>query len=260
MSAPAAGTPATPMRFRGRVAVVTGAGSGIGAATATRLAAEGAAVLVTDIDEGKAKQVAASIQGIDVDARAVRCDVASRNDWQALRDLVDAEYGRIDVVHNNAFTLVVQPADQTSEESWDRQIAVDLSSVYHSVRAFMPGLRRTRGCIVNTSSVHAIQGFRGHPAYAAAKGGIVALTRQLAIDYAPDVRVNAVVPGAILTPQWDRVSAADVDATLARVPAGRLGTPQEVAAAVAFLACEEASYITGTTLLVDGGMTSLGAT
>ncbi len=245
-------------RFTDRVVVITGGGSGIGEATAKRFASEGAHVVVTDIVSERAIAVAAKITDSGGSAVGVSADVASTTDWNMLAELVQNQFGRIDVVHNNAFMLDFKPAHETSEDSWDRQIAVDLSAVYHSVRAFLTGLQRTKGCIVNTSSVHAVLGFRGHPAYAAAKGGIVALTRQLAVEYGPDVRVNAVLPGAIRTRAWDRTTPAEVAASVARTTAGRLGEPDEVAAAVAFLASAEASYISGTTLLVDGGMTAFG--
>lgn len=244
--------------FSGRVIVMTGGGSGIGAAAARRFASLGARVVVVDIVEDRAQEVTREITEAGGEAIASVADVGSAAAWAELAAMVSADFDGVDVVCNNAFTVDVRPAHEMAEESWERQIAVDLSAVYHSVRAFLPQLRATGGNIVNTSSVHALLGFPNHPAYAAAKGGLVALTRQLAIDYGPEVRVNAVLPGGVRTRAWDGLSRADIAATEARTAARRLGRPEEVAAAITFLASNDASYITGATLVVDGGLTAMG--
>src|ERR1700704_6183407 len=242
-------------RFKGRVALVTGAAWGIGAATARRFAEEGASVIIADIDETAAERIAAELRGRGSDAQAVQCDVSSAADWARLAAVVRERHGRLDVLHNNAFALEPAPAHLLDQGSWERQLAVDLTSVYLSVRTFLSDLQAVRGNIVSTSSVQALMGFRSHPAYAAAKGGIIGLTHQLAVEYGPEVRVNAVLPGPILTRAWESASPADVERAAAGTAVGRLGRPEEVAAAVAFLASDDASYITGTTLLVDGGYT-----
>lgn len=243
------------MRFDGSTVVVTGGGSGIGAATAARFAAEGAFVVVTNRTVAKADQVAAEIRRAGGQAVSRGLDVGYSEQWSALRDELHGAGRHVDVVVNNAYALELLPAHEMSEASWARQIDVDLSAVYHSVRAFMPDLMAARGTIVNVASVHAVVSWKRHPAYAAAKGGVLALTRQLAVEYGPAVRVNAVIPGPILTPTWDGVDDDAMAAVAAGTALGRLGTADECAAAIAFLASGDASYVTGAQLVVDGGQT-----
>ena len=240
-------------RFVDRIAVITGAGSGIGAATSRRFASEGASGVVADIDDDAAASVVEQIEASGGDAWASHCDVSSTADWKALAEAVETRHGRVDVVHNNAFTRVFGAAHELAEADWEHQISVNLSSVYRSVRAFMPALRASKGCIVNTASVRAVLGFPGDAAYTASKGGMLALTRQLAVEYGPEVRVNAVLPGPILTPSWNGADDSVVDLHARSTAAGRVGSPDEVAAAVCFLASADASYITGASLAVDGG-------
>lgn len=237
-------------RFEGRVALVTGAASGIGAATARRLAAEGARVLLADIADEAGEKLAG-----EIGAAYRHCDVASARDWAGLRDEVHARFGRLDVLHANGPGRVVpaRPVHEMPESDWDLQIDVSLKAAYLAARAFCPLLAETSGALVITSSVHAQTGIPGCAPYAAAKGGLQSLTRQLAVEYAPAVRVNAVVPGPIMGPAWDGIDQQGREATVRETPAGRFGTPDEVAAAVAFLAAPESSFITGACLAVDGG-------
>ena len=242
-------------RFAGRVAVVTGAASGIGEATALRLAAEGAAVVIADIAQAGAAVRDRVRAGVEVEngrAEFVQADVSSEDDWTKIIAAAH-QFGPVDVLVSNAFSVSVKPAHDTSRESWDRQIGVSLTGTFLGVRAALDDLRAQRGSVVITSSVHANFGFPGHPAYAAAKGGLVALGRQLAVEYGPEVRVNSVLPGPILTPHWNSVSEADKQRTVVQTVAQRFGTAEETAAAIAFLASDEASYITGASLVVDGG-------
>ncbi len=233
------------------MALVTGAASGIGEACARRFAAEGAAVLLADVDEAAGAAVAAEIG--EERAAFVACDVASIADWRRLREVVLDRWGRLDVLHGNAFVQIPGAAHELEESDWDRVQAVDLKAAFLGAKTFIDLLADTAGSIVLTSSVNALIGRPGRPAYAAAKAGLAGLARQLAVEYGPEVRVNVVIAGAILTPPWRSVPDSRRQASAAGTAAKRLGDPDEVAAAVAFLASDEASYITGVELPVDGG-------
>jgi NAD(P)-dependent dehydrogenase (short-subunit alcohol dehydrogenase family) len=239
----------------GRTAVVTGAASGIGAACARCLAADGYAVVLTDIQP--ADPVAKQIEADGGRALALIADVSDEDAWTEVVRAAQERFGPIGVLVSNAYAVEIAPADATSRASWDRQLAVSLTGAFLGVRACLPGLRATGGSVVIVSSVHANFGLPGRPAYAAAKGALVSLARQLAVEYGPALRVNTVLPGPILTAAWDDLSAADRELSAAATAAGRLGAPEEVAAAVAFLASPQASYITGASLVVDGGWSAM---
>jgi NAD(P)-dependent dehydrogenase (short-subunit alcohol dehydrogenase family) len=239
-----------------RCVIVTGAGHGIGAATARRFAADGDLVIVTDVDLEAAEAVAASIRSTGGSGEAVWLDVGDSEAWAALRRALDDKQLAPAVVVNNAFRNTVAAAHDLDPAQWRSTIDVSLGGVYLSVHTFHDTLSAQRGSVVNVASVHALMAWRGHPAYAAAKGGVVALTRQLSLEYAPEVRVNAVLPGSIDTRVWDSASPEQRAAAAAAVSLGRLGTADEVAAVVAFLAGPEASYVTGAALPVDGGLTT----
>ncbi|MEY9962470.1 glucose 1-dehydrogenase [Streptacidiphilus sp. MAP12-16] len=239
-------------RFTDRVAVVTGAASGIGAAGAARLAAEGASVVLADIDADRGEDAAAGIRKDGGRACFVRADVSQERDWERVVEVAHG-FGPIGVLVSNAYTVHVAPAHATSLASWQQQLAVNLTGAFLGFKAALPDLAGHDGAVVLTSSVHAHKGIPGHPAYAASKGALLSLCGQLAVEYGPRVRVNAILPGPILTAAWDRVSEEDRARSVAETAARRFGTPEEVAAAIAFLASGEASYITGSSLLVDGG-------
>lgn len=240
-------------RFEGKTAVVTGGAAGIGAACVSRLTAEGAAVVVADIADEPGEALVAQI--VDAGGRAVyvHTDVSDPLGWARLADAVHAHFGRLDVLVSNAYLLIPGSASTLPLGDWDRQIAVNLTGLFLAAKTFAADLTATAGALVAISSVHALFGLADRPAYAASKGGITSLVRQLAVQYGPAVRVNAVLPGPIRTAAWAGTSAADVARANRSTTLDRLGDPAEVAAAVAFLASGDASYISGVSLLVDGG-------
>jgi NAD(P)-dependent dehydrogenase (short-subunit alcohol dehydrogenase family) len=249
-------------RVEGKVAVVTGAASGIGRATARALAAEGARVGIADIDEAGGDRVAAGIREAGGDAFSRRADVRRLADLEAVLAEAAGRHGRLDVLVNNAAVAVPGSAGEMAEADWLRVLDVNLSGVWRGMRAAIPWmLAGGGGSIVNLSSVQGHVGFVGWAGYAAAKGGVDALTRQAAVEYAPmGIRVNAVVPGTIMTEMNETImresgaGEAVMAGWVAMHPVGRVGQPSEVAAAIVFLASDDAAFITGESLRVDGGM------
>lgn len=250
-------------RLHGRVALVTGAGSGLGAAIAERLASEGAAVACADIDLAAASATTRTIEAAGRTSLAVALDVTSGEEQRAAVAEVQQQLGPIAICVANAGIAGVGAADDVTEMTWSRVLDVNLTGVWRTAKAVLPTmLARATGSIITMASIGGIIGIPTLAPYAAAKGGVIALTRQMAIDYAPrGVRVNALAPGTVMTPLV-RASAAARGADGAMEPCenpaqfyplGRLGLPGDVAAAAAFLASDDAAWITGTVLAVDGG-------
>ncbi|MFF4622798.1 SDR family NAD(P)-dependent oxidoreductase [Nonomuraea jabiensis] len=231
---------------------MTGAASGIGAATAKHLGAAGVPVLACDISPA-GEGVAAAVVEAGGTARFVRMDVSDENAWEDLRRLAHREYGPVRHLVSNAYVVDVRPAHELGTASWNRQLEVNLTASYLAFRTLHEDLKATSGAAVLVSSVHALVGLPGHPAYAATKAALVGLGRQLAVDYGPEVRVNTVLPGPVMSPAWDRVAEEDRRLSAEATIAKRFGEPAEVAAAIGFLLSDDASFITATTLVVDGG-------
>ncbi|GAA0953239.1 3-oxoacyl-ACP reductase [Virgisporangium aurantiacum] len=245
-------------RLEGRVAVITGAGSGIGLATARRFAAEGAVVVAADLNPAAAKAAAEEVGG-----EAVTVDVADEEQVRELFDGVAERHGRVDIAFNNAG--ISPPEDDsildTDINAWERVMSVNATSVYYCCKYVLPHMRRQgKGSIINTASFVALLGAAtSQIAYTASKGAVLSMTRELGVQFAREgIRVNALCPGPIATPMLMELFAKDPERAarrLVHVPMGRFGDPAEIAAAVAFLASDDSSFMTANTFVVDGGIT-----
>jgi NAD(P)-dependent dehydrogenase (short-subunit alcohol dehydrogenase family) len=252
------------MRLEGRVALITGAASGIGRATALLFAREGARVGVVDIDDGGGMETVRAIKDAGGDARWVRADVTEAAEALRAADAVAGWQGRLDVLFNNAGISHVGVLHEIPEAEWDRVVAVNLRGVYLMAKYVLPHMiAQGGGCIINMSSGAALLGLERRAAYSATKGAVLALTRAMAVDYADrHIRVNALCPGTVYTPfveRYLRTSYSDPEAALERLKqrqlTGTLGRPEEIAAAALYLASDDAVFITGAPLIIDGGMT-----
>lgn len=250
-------------RFADKAVIVTGAASGIGKATAERLAAEGANVIVADINDEGAQEVAAAIAAQHgVKAKAVRFDASKVEDCEQLVETAVAELGKLDVLVNNAGVMQWCRTTDYTPDAWNRIININLNAVFHTSRAAIPHLLKTKGNIVNMSSAAGLQGVAFAPAYSASKAAVIGLTRSMAVEYGDTgVRVNAICPGAVDTPLNTKVAPMpdwlDVSKIAHLFPKTKKSSaPEEIGAAVAYLASDDACNVTGITLSVDGGQTA----
>jgi NAD(P)-dependent dehydrogenase (short-subunit alcohol dehydrogenase family) len=251
----------------GKVALVTGGAAGIGRAIVRRFAAEGAAVALLDIDEAGAQTLAAEIEKGNGCSLPLRADVSRDEDVRRAVERTVARFGALHVLVNNAGVNVMKTAESATEADWARALDIDLKGVWLGCKHALPHLRAAGGgSIVNIASMHAFRTTRSAFPYAAAKGGVISLTRSLAVDHGRDrIRVNAICPGTIETNLSARWFDEQPDPSAARsralgaIPLGRLGTPDDVAALAAFLASDQASFLSGTAIPVDGGRDALSA-
>ena len=255
------------MRLRGKVALLTGAAAaikgelmGFGGAAAHLFVREGAKVVLTDIRDELGERAAASLRADGHDARYLRLDVTSEQNWAQVVDSVMAAHGRLDILFNNAGIAVPGKVETMTADTWDRELGVHAKGVFLGTRAAIPAMRKGGGgSIINTSSVMGIVGSPTAPAYSAAKGAITLFTKSAALQYAKEnIRINSVHPGYADTPLTDKRFAdpAIRQALIDRTPMGRLGTAEDIANGVLFLASDESSWVTGSELVIDGGMTA----
>jgi NAD(P)-dependent dehydrogenase (short-subunit alcohol dehydrogenase family) len=250
------------MRLQGKVAIVTGAASGIGRASAITFAREGAKVVVVDIDECNGEATVATIAAGGHDALFVRTDVAAEADIRRVVEKTIAHWGKIDILFNNAGVVLVKPLEEMTEDEWDRVMSINVKAAFFAIKHTVPHMRAAGGgVILNTGSIASFTGQLGTPVYSASKGAIALLTKSLALDFGRDgIRVNCICPGITDTPmlrehmgQGDE-GEANIRTRLSRVPLGQILTPEDVARAALYLVSEDSAGITGVLHVVDGGL------
>lgn len=245
------------MRLKDKVAIITGAGSGIGAASAIMFAKEGARVVVADLDEKGGEATVAEIKNAGGDAMFVKTDVSKADDIDKMVSACVETYGKVDILFNNAGVVSMGKITETTEEDWCKVLGVDLKGVFLGCKRVIPEMEKIgKGKIISTASIAGLVGFDGLAAYCAAKGGVVNLTREVALECAPKkINVNAIAPGVIETAMTEDIFAdpKQKEGMQAGTPYPRLGIPDDIAYAALYLASDESDFVTGQTLVVDGG-------
>jgi 3alpha(or 20beta)-hydroxysteroid dehydrogenase len=238
-------------RLAGRTALISGGARGQGAAHGRRLAEEGATVIIGDILDDAGEAHARELRAAGHTARFMRLDVTKPEDWNTAVHTAEERFGRLDVLVNNAGVVRVAPAIEETDDGWNGTMAVNAAGVFYGMRAGIPALRRAGGgSIINVASIYGPVGAPGYIAYTASKGAVIAMSKVAALEHAHDrIRVNVICPGPVRSPMSEQEGDASVDVT----PLRRRAEPEEISAAVAFLASDDAVYITGAELAVDGG-------
>ncbi|MGE0623355.1 MAG: SDR family NAD(P)-dependent oxidoreductase [Pseudomonadales bacterium] len=249
-------------RLDGKVALITGSARGMGASIARLFAEEGARVVLSDILEAPLKALELELSGRGYEVLAQRHDVIDEASWEQIVQATETRFGRLDVLVNNAGVLDTAGVEASSLEAWERVVAVNQTGVWLGMKVAIPALRRSGGgSIVNTSSIYGIVGSGGSAAYHASKGAVRLLTKTAALEYAPDgIRVNSVHPGYVNTPMIEQ-ALPEANVSMLKllgeqVPLGRLAEPEDIARGVLYLASDESSYVTGSELVIDGGVTA----
>ena len=250
-------------RLAGKVGIISGAARGQGASEAWLFASEGARLLISDVLEDPLRELAEKMAAAGHEVENLGLDVTAEGDWQNAVDTAERRFGRVDFLINNAGILDPAGVEETTSESWDRVIAVNQTGVWLGMKAVIPALRRAgRGSILNVSSIYGLVGSGGAAAYHATKGAVRLLSKTAAIQYAPDgIRVNSIHPGYIDTEMIRSAAPEEMQAQLGdmigeNVPLGRIGTAEDIAAGALYLVSDEASYVTGAELVIDGGYTA----